>query len=133
MLSGSIPFRVDTFGRHSKQTTHVHARRGVAVFDVWKHVRMCGVEVQRVSTSVIRQTTHAPCLLLRRLLAGLRTQTIITFYNCTQKAIADSPPEAKITWAHIKTTMSPLLQKVSVAGVVRLIDVRFSSATLTLP
>lgn len=39
-------------------------------------------------------------------------QTIITFYNCTQKAIADSPVEAKVTWAHIKTTMAPLLQKV---------------------
>ncbi|CAM9470195.1 unnamed protein product, partial [Hapterophycus canaliculatus] len=39
-------------------------------------------------------------------------KTIITFYNCTQKAIADSPIEAKVTWAHIKTTMAPLLQKV---------------------
>ncbi|CAM9553901.1 unnamed protein product, partial [Choristocarpus tenellus] len=39
-------------------------------------------------------------------------KTIVTFYNCTQKAISDSPPEAKITWAHVKTTMSPLLQKV---------------------
>eukprot|EP00752_Nemacystus_decipiens_P010522 g9370.t1 len=39
-------------------------------------------------------------------------KTIITFYNCTQKAIADSPVEAKVTWAHIKTTMAPLLQKV---------------------
>lgn len=38
-------------------------------------------------------------------------QTIITFYNCTQKVIADSPMEAKVTWAHIKTTMAPLLQK----------------------
>lgn len=37
---------------------------------------------------------------------------IITFYNCTQKAIADSPADAKVTWAHIKTTMAPLLQKV---------------------
>lgn len=42
----------------------------------------------------------------------LLSQTIITFYNCTQKAIADSPADAKVTWAHIKTTMSPLLQKV---------------------
>ncbi|CAM9397182.1 unnamed protein product, partial [Sphacelaria rigidula] len=39
-------------------------------------------------------------------------KTIITFYNCTQKAIADSPADAKITWAHVKTTMAPLLQKV---------------------
>ncbi|CAN0408935.1 unnamed protein product, partial [Laminaria digitata] len=39
-------------------------------------------------------------------------KTIITFYNCTQKAIADSPLEAKVTWAHVKTTMAPLLQKV---------------------
>ncbi|CAM9666250.1 unnamed protein product, partial [Discosporangium mesarthrocarpum] len=39
-------------------------------------------------------------------------KTIITFYNCTQKAIADSPADAKVTWAHVKTTMSPLLQKV---------------------
>nr|AGK85255.1 vacuolar ATPase subunit A [Fucus vesiculosus] len=37
---------------------------------------------------------------------------IITFYNCTQKAIADSPADSKVTWAHIKTTMAPLLQKV---------------------
>lgn len=42
-------------------------------------------------------------------------QTIITFYNCTQKAIADSPLEAKVTWAHVKTTMAPLLQKVGLA------------------
>lgn len=40
---------------------------------------------------------------------------IITLYVCCQRAIADSPPEAKITWAHIKTTMGPLIQEV-VAG-----------------
>mmetsp|Transcript_11695 Transcript_11695/g.17971 ORF Transcript_11695/g.17971 Transcript_11695/m.17971 type:complete len:627 (+) Transcript_11695:92-1972(+) len=37
---------------------------------------------------------------------------IITFYNCCQKAIADSPAEAKVTWAHIKTAMGPLMQQV---------------------
>eukprot|EP00611_Tribonema_gayanum_P023723 TRINITY_DN5057_c0_g1_i1.p2 TRINITY_DN5057_c0_g1~~TRINITY_DN5057_c0_g1_i1.p2 ORF type:complete len:621 (-),score=271.41 TRINITY_DN5057_c0_g1_i1:582-2444(-) len=39
-------------------------------------------------------------------------KTIVTFYNSAQKAIADSPPEARITWAHIKTTLQPLLSKV---------------------
>jgi V-type H+-transporting ATPase subunit A len=39
-------------------------------------------------------------------------KTIITFYNTAQKTIADSPAEARITWAHIKTTMQPLLSKV---------------------
>jgi V-type H+-transporting ATPase subunit A len=28
---------------------------------------------------------------------------IITFYNCAQRAIADSPPDAKVTWALIKS------------------------------
>lgn len=37
---------------------------------------------------------------------------IILFYNLSQKAIADSPPDAKVTWAHIKTSMNPVLQKV---------------------
>mmetsp|Transcript_14299 Transcript_14299/g.21176 ORF Transcript_14299/g.21176 Transcript_14299/m.21176 type:complete len:621 (+) Transcript_14299:130-1992(+) len=39
-------------------------------------------------------------------------KTIVTFYNCAQKAISESPAEAKITWAHIKTTLQPLLSKV---------------------
>lgn len=39
-------------------------------------------------------------------------RSIILFYNLSQKAVADSPPDAKITWAHIKTSMNPVLQKV---------------------
>ncbi|CAM9685660.1 unnamed protein product [Chrysoparadoxa australica] len=39
-------------------------------------------------------------------------KTIITFYNGAQRAIRDSAPDAKITWAHIKTTMQPLINKV---------------------
>uniref|UniRef100_A0A7S2V294 H(+)-transporting two-sector ATPase n=1 Tax=Fibrocapsa japonica TaxID=94617 RepID=A0A7S2V294_9STRA len=39
-------------------------------------------------------------------------RVMMTFYNCCQKAIADSPIDAKITWAHIKATMNELIQKV---------------------
>lgn len=39
-------------------------------------------------------------------------RSIILFYTLSQKAIADSPPDAKVTWAHIKTSMNPVLQKV---------------------
>eukprot|EP01041_Mallomonas_annulata_P006668 gene6668-13498_t len=38
-------------------------------------------------------------------------KTIITFYEHCQRAIADSPAEKKVTWAYIKTTMGPVLQK----------------------
>lgn len=37
---------------------------------------------------------------------------IVTLYEEAQKAIADSPPEKRITWAYIKTTLAPLIQKV---------------------
>ena len=37
---------------------------------------------------------------------------IIVFYNACQRSIADSPPDAKVTWAHIKTAMAPLLQRI---------------------
>jgi V-type H+-transporting ATPase subunit A len=37
---------------------------------------------------------------------------IITLYDCCQKAIADSPADQKVTWAHIKTTMASLIQQV---------------------
>ena len=37
---------------------------------------------------------------------------IITFYDLCQKAIADSPADAKLTYAHIKTSLAPILQKV---------------------
>jgi len=37
---------------------------------------------------------------------------IITFYEHAQKAISESPPEKKLTWAAVKTTMGGLLQKV---------------------
>mmetsp|Transcript_27058 Transcript_27058/g.41979 ORF Transcript_27058/g.41979 Transcript_27058/m.41979 type:complete len:623 (-) Transcript_27058:135-2003(-) len=37
---------------------------------------------------------------------------IITFYDLCQKAIADSPSDAKITYAHIKTALAPTIQKV---------------------
>ncbi|KAF4142116.1 putative V-type proton ATPase catalytic subunit A (V-ATPase subunit A), partial [Phytophthora infestans] len=39
-------------------------------------------------------------------------RSIILFYNLSQKAIADSPPDAKVTWAQIKTSMNPVLQKI---------------------
>jgi len=38
---------------------------------------------------------------------------IITLYEEAQKAIADSPPERRVTWAFIKTTLAPLIQKVT--------------------
>mmetsp|Transcript_15476 Transcript_15476/g.17857 ORF Transcript_15476/g.17857 Transcript_15476/m.17857 type:complete len:624 (+) Transcript_15476:59-1930(+) len=39
-------------------------------------------------------------------------RVIIQFYDLCQKAIADSPADAKITYAHIKTALAPVLQKV---------------------
>lgn len=36
---------------------------------------------------------------------------IITFYDSCQRAIADSPAEKKVTWAYLKTTMGPIMQK----------------------
>ena len=39
---------------------------------------------------------------------------IITLYEEAQKAIKDSPPEKKITWGLIKTTMKGTIQKVRV-------------------
>ena len=37
---------------------------------------------------------------------------IIVFYNACQRAISDSPTDAKITWAHIKAAMGPLIQRI---------------------
>jgi V-type H+-transporting ATPase subunit A len=37
---------------------------------------------------------------------------IVTFYDLCQKAIADSPADAKLTYAHIKTTLAHIIQKV---------------------
>lgn len=37
---------------------------------------------------------------------------IVTFYDLCQKAIADSPADAKLTYAHIKTALAPSIQKV---------------------
>lgn len=37
---------------------------------------------------------------------------IITLYEESQKAIADSPPDKKITWTYIKTTLAHVIQKV---------------------
>merc|ERR1719445_2474415 len=37
---------------------------------------------------------------------------IVTFYDLCQKAIADSPADAKLTYAHIKTALSSSIQKV---------------------
>ena len=37
---------------------------------------------------------------------------IVTFYDLCQKSIADSPADAKLTYAHIKTTLAPVIQKV---------------------
>ncbi len=37
---------------------------------------------------------------------------IIGFYDLCQKAIADSPADAKLTYAHIKTALGPVIQKV---------------------
>lgn len=37
---------------------------------------------------------------------------IITLYEESQKAIADSPPEKRITWSYIKTTLAHILEKV---------------------
>jgi len=39
-------------------------------------------------------------------------KVIISFYDLCQKAIADSPANAKLTYAHIKTALAPILQKV---------------------
>ena len=37
---------------------------------------------------------------------------IITLYEEAQKAISDSPPEKRVTWAYIKTTLAHVLEKV---------------------
>jgi len=37
---------------------------------------------------------------------------IITLYDLCQKSIADSPADAKLTYAHIKTALAPTIQKV---------------------
>merc|ERR1712176_1181239 len=37
---------------------------------------------------------------------------VITLYDLCQKAIADSPADAKLTYAHIKTALGPTIQKV---------------------
>jgi V-type H+-transporting ATPase subunit A len=37
---------------------------------------------------------------------------IITLYEESQKAIADSPADKRITWGYLKTTLAPLIQKV---------------------
>lgn len=37
---------------------------------------------------------------------------IVTLYDLCQKAIADSPADAKLTYAHIKTALAPSIQKV---------------------
>mmetsp|Transcript_10467 Transcript_10467/g.42319 ORF Transcript_10467/g.42319 Transcript_10467/m.42319 type:complete len:1048 (-) Transcript_10467:963-4106(-) len=39
-------------------------------------------------------------------------KAIVTFYDAAQKAIADSPPDAKVTWAMIKTAQAGIIQKV---------------------
>ena len=39
-------------------------------------------------------------------------KVIITFYDLCQKAIADSPSDSKLTYAHIKTALAPVIQKV---------------------
>merc|ERR1712151_1041591 len=38
--------------------------------------------------------------------------SIISFYDLCQKAIADSPADSKLTYAHIKTALGPVIQKV---------------------
>jgi len=39
-------------------------------------------------------------------------KVIVTFYDLCQKSIADSPADAKLTYAHIKTALAPIIQKV---------------------
>lgn len=53
---------------------------------------------------------------------------IVVFYNCCQRSIADSPADAKITWAHIKTSMGPLIQKIIQT---KFIDPKDSSSKIT--
>lgn len=45
------------------------------------------------------------------LCAGM-LRCIITLYNLSQKAIADSPANQKVTWAYLRTTLGPVMQKV---------------------
>jgi len=39
-------------------------------------------------------------------------RNIVTFYNLCQRAIQDSPADAKVTWAQIKTGLGEVMQKV---------------------
>ena len=40
---------------------------------------------------------------------------IITLYEESQRAIADSPAEKKVTWSFVKTSLAPIIQKVTEA------------------
>ncbi|KAL7466797.1 hypothetical protein ACHAXS_007077 [Conticribra weissflogii] len=53
---------------------------------------------------------------------------IVTFYDLCQKAIADSPSDAKLTYAHIKTSLAPIIQKV-IDG--KYVDPKSSTADIT--
>ena len=53
---------------------------------------------------------------------------IINFYDLCQKAIADSPSDAKLTYAHIKTSLAPIIQKVIDS---KFIDPKMATADIT--
>ena len=53
---------------------------------------------------------------------------IINFYDLCQKAIADSPSDAKLTYAHIKTSLAPIIQKVIDS---KFIDPRMATADIS--
>ncbi|OQS04961.1 H - or Na -translocating F-type, V-type and A-type ATPase (F-ATPase) Superfamily [Thraustotheca clavata] len=39
-------------------------------------------------------------------------RSIILLHNLSQKVIADSPPDARVTWAQIKVSLNPVIQKI---------------------
>lgn len=39
-------------------------------------------------------------------------RSIVLLHDLSQKAISDSPPDSKISWAQIKTSMNPVIQKI---------------------
>lgn len=40
-------------------------------------------------------------------------KAVVRFHDAAQRAIAESPSEGKITWAHIKQTLGPLISKIT--------------------
>merc|ERR1712071_93731 len=74
----------------------------------------CTLEVAKIIREDFLQqngfTEHDYTCTLAKTVGMLKV--IIVFYDLCQKSIADSPADAKLTYAHIKTALAPTIQKV---------------------